>query len=228
MNGYNFTNGVRRVLQMAREEAMRLRHEYVGTEHILLGLMRENDGVPAAVLKTFNVDPGDLVKAVEVALKPGQTDQAAGPDLPYTSRAKKVLECSMSEARELSHSYVGSEHLLLGLLREEKGIAAQVLTQAGVRLELARAEVVRRIGRGVGAADGARPQIRTRAPAGSGWGVTIRGSTILLGAGIMCAASGIEALRYAPNPFEKAVGVLGALSGGLMLLASRSLRRFFR
>ena len=79
-------------------------------------------------------------------MKKGKAAQAAGPDLPYTSRAKKVLELAMSEARELNHSYVGTEHLLLGLLREEKGIAAQVLTDAGVNLEPARAETLRLLG----------------------------------------------------------------------------------
>src|SRR5881296_3027218 len=111
MNGYNFTDRVRKVLQMAREEAARLHHEYVGTEHILLGLIREGEGVAAAVLTNLNVE-------IEETVKKGKAAAAAGPDLPYTSRAKKVLELAMSEARELNHSYVGTEHLLLGLLRE--------------------------------------------------------------------------------------------------------------
>src|SRR5436189_248331 len=128
MNGYNFTDRVRKVLQMAREEAARLHHEYVGTEHILLGLIREGEGVAAAVLTNLNVDLEEIQQKIEETVKKGKAAAAAGPDLPYTSRAKKVLELAMSEARELNHSYVGTEHLLLGLLREEKGIAAQVLT----------------------------------------------------------------------------------------------------
>jgi ATP-dependent Clp protease ATP-binding subunit ClpC len=146
MNGYNFTERVRKVLQMAREEAQRLHHEYVGTEHILLGLIREGEGVAAAVLQNLNVDLDDVQQKIEETVKKGKAAQTTAPDLPYTSRAKKVLELAMSEARELSHSYVGTEHLLLGLLREEKGIAAQVLTDAGVNLDAARAETLRLLG----------------------------------------------------------------------------------
>src|SRR4030081_1096723 len=140
MNGYNFTDRVRKVLQMAREEAARLHHEYVGTEHILLGLIREGEGVPEAVLTNLNVDLEEIQQKIEETGEKGHAAAPAGPDLPYTSRAKKVLELAMSEARELNHSYVGTEHLLLGLLREEKGIAAQVLTDTGVNLAAPRAE----------------------------------------------------------------------------------------
>src|SRR5450759_247489 len=146
MNGYNFTERVRKVLTMAREEAARLHHEYVGTEHILLGLIREGEGVAATVLQNLNVELEEIQQKIEETVKKGKAGQASGPDLPYTSRAKKVLELAMSEARELNHSYVGTEHLLLGLLREEKGIAAQVLTDAGVNLEAARAETLRILG----------------------------------------------------------------------------------
>ncbi len=146
MNGYNFTERVRKVLAMAREEAARLHHEYVGTEHILLGLIREGEGVAAAVLQNLSVDLEEIQQKIEDTVKKGKAAQATGPDLPYTSRAKKVLELAMGEARELNHSYVGTEHLLLGLLREEKGIAAQVLTDAGVHLEAARAETLRLLG----------------------------------------------------------------------------------
>src|SRR5215203_435772 len=165
MNGYNFTERVRKVLAMAREEAARLHHEYVGTEHILLGLIREGEGVAAAVLQNLSVDLDEIQQKIEDTVKKGKASQTTGPDLPYTSRAKKVLELAMSEARELSHSYVGTEHLLLGLLREEKGIAAQVLTDAGVNLEAARAETLRILGTdvqpqagGAQAAAGAQPQ----------------------------------------------------------------------
>ncbi len=146
MNGYNFTERVRKVLAMAREEAARLHHEYVGTEHILLGLIREGEGVAAAVLQNMNVDLDEIQQKIEETVKKGKAAQTTGPDLPYTSRAKKVLELAMSEARELNHSYVGTEHLLLGLLREEKGIAAQVLTDAGVNLDAARTETLRLLG----------------------------------------------------------------------------------
>src|SRR3954464_14295478 len=146
MNGYNFTERVRKVLAMAREEAARLHHEYVGTEHILLGLIREGEGVAATVLQNLSVELDDIQQKIEETVKKGKAGQASGPDLPYTSRAKKVLELAMAEARDLNHSYVGTEHLLLGLLREEKGIAAQVLTDAGVNLEAARAETLRILG----------------------------------------------------------------------------------
>ncbi|MEP6779716.1 MAG: ATP-dependent Clp protease ATP-binding subunit, partial [Gemmatimonadaceae bacterium] len=133
-------------LAMAREEAARLHHEYVGTEHILLGLIREGEGVAATVLQNLNVDLDEVQQRIEEQVKKGKAQQATGPDLPYTSRAKKVLELAMAEARDLNHSYVGTEHLLLGLLREEKGIAAQVLTDAGVNLEAARSETLRLLG----------------------------------------------------------------------------------
>src|SRR5512144_750145 len=157
MNGYNFTERVRKVLAMAREEAARLHHEYVGTEHILLGLIREGEGVAATVLQNLSVELDEIQQKIEETVKKGKAAQTTGPDLPYTSRAKKVLELAMSEARELSHSYVGTEHLLLGLLREEKGIAAQVLTDAGVNLEAARAETPQQPG-GAQASAGAQPQ----------------------------------------------------------------------
>jgi ATP-dependent Clp protease ATP-binding subunit ClpC len=175
MNGYNFTDRVRKVLQMAREEAARLHHEYVGTEHILLGLIREGEGVAAAVLTNLNVDLDEIQQRIEETVKKGKAPAPEGPDLPYTSRAKKVLELAMSEARELNHSYVGTEHLLLGLLREEKGIAAQVLTDSGVNLEQARAETLRLLGsdmpaasKGAGGAQGTavpRPEKKSKTPA---------------------------------------------------------------
>jgi ATP-dependent Clp protease ATP-binding subunit ClpC len=164
MNGYNFTERVRKVLAMAREEAARLHHEYVGTEHILLGLIREGEGVAATVLQNLSVELDEIQQKIEETVKKGKAAQATGPDLPYTSRAKKVLELAMSEARELGHSYVGTEHLLLGLLREEKGIAAQVLTDAGVNLEAARAETLRILGTDVQAQGSGAPQQPAGAP----------------------------------------------------------------
>jgi len=163
MNGYNFTERVRKVLAMAREEAARLHHEYVGTEHILLGLIREGEGVAATVLQNLSVELDDVQQKIEETVKKGKATQTTGPDLPYTSRAKKVLELAMSEARELNHSYVGTEHLLLGLLREEKGIAAQVLTDAGVNLDAARAETLRILGTEM-PQGGAAPQQGAAAP----------------------------------------------------------------
>ena len=142
---YNFTDRVRKVLAMAREEAIRLQHDYVGTEHILLGLIREGEGVAAAVLMNLNVDLEQVHERVESEVRKGKATIALG-ELPYTSRAKKVLEYAMAEARDLSHSYVGTEHLLLGLLREERGIAAQVLNALGVTLEEARGQTQKLLG----------------------------------------------------------------------------------
>jgi len=174
MNGYNFTERVRKVLAMAREEAARLHHEYVGTEHILLGLIREGEGVAAAVLQSLNVDLDEIQQKIEDTVKKGKAAQATGPDLPYTSRAKKVLELAMSEARELNHSYVGTEHLLLGLLREEKGIAAQVLTDSGVNLDAARTETLRLLGTEM--PPGGAPTAQASGGGGSTPGATPSGS----------------------------------------------------
>jgi len=161
---YNFTDRVRKVLAMARDEAIRLQHDYVGTEHILLGLIREGEGVAAAVLNNLSADLEQVHERIEESVKPGKATIAIG-DLPYTSRAKKVLEYAMAEARELSHSYVGTEHLLLGLLREEKGIAAQVLTSLGISLDDARAETLKVLGSEVTGGEGGPSE-----PAGIGGG----------------------------------------------------------
>jgi len=165
---YNFTERVRKVLSMARQEAIRLQHDYVGTEHILLGLIREGEGVAAHVLGNLDVDPDRVHERVEESVRKGKATIALG-ELPYTSPAKKVLEFAMAEARELNHSYVGTEHLLLGLLRESKGIAAQVLNSLGATIDEARAETLKVLGSdaspgtsaggagGIGAAAGAIP-----------------------------------------------------------------------
>jgi len=142
---YNFTDRVRKVLAMAREEAIRLQHDYVGTEHILLGLIREGEGVAAAVLSNLAADLDELTRLVEENVRRGKSASTIG-ELPYTSRAKKVLEYAMAEARELNHSYVGTEHLLLGLLREEKGLAAKVLGELGIGLDEARSETLKLLG----------------------------------------------------------------------------------
>jgi DNA-binding transcriptional regulator YhcF (GntR family) len=139
---YNFTDRTRKVLAMSREEAIRMGHDYVGTEHILLGLLREGHGVGDAVIDEAGIDPAAIEDAIGKMVRRGRAVIGKG-ELPYTSRAKKVLEFALAEARELNHSYVGTEHLLLGLMREERGIAAQVLTGAGLTLEAARALVLR-------------------------------------------------------------------------------------
>ena len=146
---YNFTERVRKVLSMARQEAIRLQHDYVGTEHILLGLISEGEGVAAHVLGNLSVDLDRIHERVEESVRKGKATIALG-ELPYTSPARNVLEFAMSEAHELNHSYVGTEHLLLGLLRESKGIAAQVLNSLGVSIDEARAETQKVLGSDVG------------------------------------------------------------------------------
>jgi len=162
MQGYNFTERVRKVLAMAREESARLHHEYVGTEHLLLGLVREGEGVAATILQNLSVDVDELERLINDTVKKGKSVHT-GPDLPYTTRAKKVLELAMAEAREVNHSYVGTEHLLLGILREQKGIAAQVLGDAGVTTENAREEMLRILGTDP-PHNAARPQVEKLRP----------------------------------------------------------------
>jgi ATP-dependent Clp protease ATP-binding subunit ClpC len=144
MHGYNFTERVRRVLALAREEASGLHHEYVGTEHILLGVLREGGGTASSVITNFGVNSRDLrTRVIELARPASRVQSMRGPDLPYTSRAKKTLELAMSEARGLHHDYVGTEHLLLGLLHEGKGVGAQALNAMGITLDGARKETIR-------------------------------------------------------------------------------------
>ena len=150
-HNFNFTERVRKVLSMARQEAIRLQHDYVGTEHILLGLIREGEGVAAHVLGNLGVDLDRIHEQVSESVRQGKATIALG-DLPYTSPAKNVLDLAMAEARELNHSYVGTEHLLLGLLRESKGVAAQVLNSLDVSVEEARSETLKVLGRDVGSA----------------------------------------------------------------------------
>lgn len=165
MNGYNFTQRVRLALMRARQEALALRHNYVGTEHILLGLIGEANSVAAAVLANAGLDVSRIRASLMEAVKPGRDAPATSggvlrsvasaitgdrsPEVPYTSRSKKALELAMVEARELGHSHVGTEHLLLGLLREEKGIAAQVLHTLGLTCEAARSDALAILGRNV-------------------------------------------------------------------------------
>lgn len=143
MNGYNFTDKVRGVLALARAEAQRLHHPYIGTEHLLLGLTGDETSLGATVLEQLGIDMERIRDTLEQVVPPGKPNAKIGPDLPYTSRAKKVLELAMAEAHEMNWAYVGTEHLLVGLLREEKGIGAQVLVGAGLTVALARAEIAR-------------------------------------------------------------------------------------
>ncbi|WP_339909318.1 Clp protease N-terminal domain-containing protein, partial [Symmachiella dynata] len=151
-----FTDRARKVMQLANQEAQRFNHEYIGTEHILLGLVKEGSGVAANVLKNLDVDLRKIRLEVEKIVQSGP-DMVTMGKLPQTPRAKKVIEYSMEEARNLNHNYVGTEHILLGLLREQEGVAAQVLMNLGLKLEDVREEVLNLLGHGLeGAESGER------------------------------------------------------------------------
>ena len=143
-----FTDRARKVMQLANQEAQRFNHEYIGTEHILLGLIKEGSGVAANVLKNLDVDLRKIRLEVEKLVQSGP-DMVTMGKLPQTPRAKKVIEYSMEEARNLNHNYVGTEHILLGLLREQEGVAAQVLMNLGLKLEEVREEVLNLLGHGM-------------------------------------------------------------------------------
>jgi len=143
-----FTDRARKVMALANQEAQRFNHEYIGTEHILLGLVKEGSGVGANVLKNLDVDIKKLRLEIEKLVKSGP-DMVTMGKLPQTPRAKKVIEFAIEEARALNHNYIGTEHILLGLLRETEGIAAQVLMNLGLRLEEVRQEVLNLLGAGV-------------------------------------------------------------------------------
>src|SRR2546426_8159831 len=140
-----FTDRARKVMALANQEAQRFNHEYIGTEHILLGLVKEGSGVGANVLKNLDVDLRKNRLEVEKLVKSGP-DMVTMGKLPHTPRAKKVIEFSIEEARNLNHNYVGTEHILLGLLREQEGVAAQVLMNLGVKLQDVRHEVLNLLG----------------------------------------------------------------------------------
>src|SRR5512134_1274030 len=135
-----FTERARRVLTLAQEEAQRFNHNYIGTEHLLLGLVREGEGVAAKVLANLGVELNKVRSAVEFII--GRGDRAVMGEIGLTPRAKKVIELAVDEARRLNHHYIGTEHLLLGLVREGEGIAAGVLESLGVSLDKVRAQVI--------------------------------------------------------------------------------------
>jgi ATP-dependent Clp protease ATP-binding subunit ClpA len=140
-----FTDRARKVMALANQEALQFHHEYIGTEHILLGLAKEESGVGAKVLKNLDVDLLAVRRGVEKLITAGP-NQVPQSKLPQTPRAKKVIEYAIEEARNLNHNYVGTEHLLLGLLREHDGVAAQVLMNLGLKLEEVREEVLKLLG----------------------------------------------------------------------------------
>jgi len=143
-----FTERARKVIVYAKEEARRFNHDYIGTEHLLLGLVREGEGVAAAVLQKLGLDLETIRIEVEKLVQPGPQTQVLG-DIPFTPRSKKALELSAEEARALGHNYIGTEHLLLGLVKEGEGMAYRVLLNLGLDLGKLRNEVMELLGSGI-------------------------------------------------------------------------------
>src|SRR5690606_26271844 len=135
-----FTDRARRVVVLAQEEAKMLNHNYIGTEHILLGLIHEGEGVAAKALESLGISLDAVREQVQDII--GQGQQQPTGHIPFTPRAKKVLELSLREALQLGHNYIGTEHILLGLIREGEGIAAQVLVKLGADLNRVRQQVI--------------------------------------------------------------------------------------
>lgn len=141
-----FTERARKVMALANQEAQSFNHGYIDTEHILLGLLKEGSGVGPNVLKNLDVELHKVRMEVEKRIKAGPEMVAVG-ELPQTPRAKNVLDYAVEEARSLNHKYIGTEHILLGLLREQDGLAAEILMDLGLNLDEARQEVRRLLGR---------------------------------------------------------------------------------
>ena len=158
-----FTERARKVILLAKEEAKRFNHDYIGTEHILLGLIREGEGVAAAVLQKLGLSPEKIRLEVEKLVQSGPSTMVSG-DIPFTPKAKKVIELAMEEARSLGHNYIGTEHLLLGLIREGEGVASQVLMNLGLDLNRVRNEVITLLGSSSPAPTGGSGS-RTKTPA---------------------------------------------------------------
>jgi ATP-dependent Clp protease ATP-binding subunit ClpC len=152
-----FTERVRRVIYLARDEANRLQNDYIGTEHLLLGIAREGEGIAARVLRKLDIDLEQIQQVIENMVKPSGGTLTLG-EIPLTPRAKRVLELSIEEARLLNHNYVGTEHLLLGLIREGEGVAARILLELGVDRKRVREEIMKLLHQGGGML--ARPKTR--------------------------------------------------------------------
>jgi len=162
--GDKFTERVRKVMYLAREEAARLHHDYIGTEHLLLGILREGEGIAATVLSNLGLDLDAIRQAVEsmVASTGGTTTIG---EIPFTPRAKRVLELSVDEARQLGHNYVGTEHLLLGLIREGEGVAARVLIELGIDRKKVREETLKLLGGAAPSAQQGEKEEKSETPA---------------------------------------------------------------
>ncbi len=160
-----FTERARKVILLAKEEAKRFNHDYIGTEHILLGLIKESEGVAVAVLENLGINLNGLKREIEKYIHPNPNSVHIIGDIPFTPRAKKALELAAEEARSLGHSYIGTEHLLLGLLKEGEGIAAQVLQDLGIDFQKVRSEVVNLLGFSPASGFSTGPKTHVKTPA---------------------------------------------------------------
>jgi ATP-dependent Clp protease ATP-binding subunit ClpC len=172
-----FTEQARRVVVLAQDEARALEHNYIGTEHILLGLLRMNEGLAARALESLEVTVEEV--RAQVALIVGQGDEVTAGQIPFTPRAKKVLDLALREALSLGHDYIGPEHILLGLVRENQGLAARILLDLGADAEKVRDEIIRMLsGSGSGPARG-RTTMAPPPPKGNGESSTRQGRRAL-------------------------------------------------
>jgi hypothetical protein len=211
-----FTDRARKVMQLANQEAQRFNHEYIGTEHILLGLIKEGQGVAGHVLKNRDIDLRKVRREVERVVQAGP-DLVTMGKLPQTPRARMAITYAIEEARDLNHNYVGTEHLLLGLLREQEGLAAQVLMNLGLKLEDVRQDVVNILTH-----PPLRPRARKLAPPADPMQERVRALErqlwnvrLLLGA---LAGAGAGAALFAQTG-----ALVGLLAGGLLSMLGRVL-----
>jgi ATP-dependent Clp protease ATP-binding subunit ClpC len=177
-----FTKRARQVVVFAQDEARELKHNYIGTEHLLLGLLRQEEGLAARVLESLHVTVEEVRAQVVRIVGPG--DEVTSGQIPFTPRAKKVLELSLREALALNHNYIGTEHVLLGLLREGEGVGARILLDLGVDAGRIRGELLRLLGRPTEPLGGAAPS----APVRPAWSPLLLGWLLFgvsLGAGVL-------------------------------------------
>jgi hypothetical protein len=220
-----FTDRARRVLVLAQEEARRLNHGFIGTEHILLGLIHEGEGVAAKVLESFGISLEAVRDQVRETIGPSSAAESLTGSPPFTPRSKKVLELSLREALQLGHNYIGTEHILLGLVREGQGVAAQVLVTMGVDLGGVRDQVIQMLSGprvvNLAAVDGDLVE-KTEIPLGAAVLLTWNDASVVLVASATVAQAVIlrsevdgvvyETCTYRPGPLpEISVSVAGAI-----------------
>jgi ATP-dependent Clp protease ATP-binding subunit ClpC len=165
-----FTERARQVVVLAQDEARAFKHDYIGTEHILLGLLREEEGLAARILESLDITVEEV--RANVARTVGQGDEVATGQIPFTPRAKKVLDLSLREALSLGHNYIGTEHVLLGLMRENDGVGARILLEFDVDADTVRDEVIRMLsgpGRAEATGFGYAPALRSEPAVGEIW-----------------------------------------------------------